>query len=229
MALLVIKPLQTMPRKAYLTFNQNYVFNGQVIGGATNLQRINSDLRWESKTTTNIGLDFGLFQNSITGSIDYFVANAKDLLLEVPIALSAGNTGSEPLDNVGQVQNKGLEIALRYEGKIGEANYQISGNGTFLRNEIIELVADAGNLPIFGINQVIRNAVGGSMASFFTLKSDGIFQNQAEIEAHGVQPDARPGDVRYIDINGDGQINFDDRTVVGNAIPDFEFGLNLKC
>ena len=98
-----------------------------------------------------------------------------------------------------------------------------------MNNEVIALVEEAGNIPVFGAASVIRTAVGDAASSFFVLQTDGIFQNQGEIDAHGVQPGASPGDVRYIDIDGNGIINFDDRTVVGNALPDFEYSLNLSA
>ena len=214
--------------QSVLRYNQNYVLNNQVVPGATNLQLVNPNLRWESKTTTNVGLDAGFFDNRMNFSADYYVADVKDLLLAVPIPLSSGNTGGEPLANVGQVQNRGLELSLSYQNSVNDFSYGISANGTFLKNEVKALVAEAGNLPIFGHGQILRTAVGEPVASFYVLKTAGIFQNQAEIDAWGVQPSARPGDVKYVDTDGSGDINFDDRTVVGKALPDFEYGLNLN-
>lgn len=214
--------------QSVLRYNQNYVLNNQVVPGATNLQLVNPNLRWESKTTTNVGLDAGFFNNSLNLTADYYVADVKDLLLAVPIPLSSGNTGGDPLANVGQVQNRGLELSLSYRNSINDFNYGISANGTFLKNEVKALVEEAGNLPIFGFGQILRTAVGEPVASFYVLETAGIFQDQAEIDAWGVQPDARPGDVKYVDNDGSGDINFDDRTVVGKALPDFEYGLNLN-
>ncbi len=214
--------------QSVLNYNQNYVLNNQVNLGATNLQLVNPNLRWESKTTTNIGLDAGFFDDKLNISADYYVADVKDLLLAVPIPLSSGNTGGDPLANVGQVQNRGLELSLDYQNNIGDFRYGISTNGTFLKNEVKALVEEAGNLPIFGTGQILRTAVGEPVASFYVLETAGIFQNQAEIDAWGVQPNARPGDVKYVDNDGNGIINFDDRAVVGKALPDFEYGLNLN-
>lgn len=211
-----------------LRFNQNYVLNNQVVPGATNLQLVNPNLLWESKTTTNVGLDAGFFDNRLSLTADYYVADVKDLLLAVPIPLSSGNTGGDPLANVGQVQNRGLELSLGYQNSSNDFSYGISANGTFLKNEVKALVEEAGNLPIFGQGQILRTAVGEPVASFYVLETAGIFQDQAEIDAWGVQPDARPGDVKYVDNDGSGVINFDDRTVVGKALPDFEYGLNLN-
>lgn len=214
--------------QSVLRYNQNYVLNDQVVPGATNLQLVNPNLRWESKTTTNIGLDMGFFNNRLSFSADYYVADVEDLLLAVPIPLSSGNTGGDPLANVGQVQNRGLELSLGYQNVVNDFSYGIQANGTFLRNEVKALVAEAGNLPIFGVGQILRTAVGEPVASFYVLETAGIFQNQAEIDAWGVQPNARPGDVKYIDNDGNGTINFEDRTVVGKALPDFEYGINLN-
>ncbi len=214
--------------QSVLRYNQNYVLNNQVVPGATNLQLVNPNLRWESKTTTNVGLDAGFFDNRVSFTADYYVADVKDLLLAVPIPLSSGNTGGDPLANVGQVQNRGLELSLGYQNSVNDLSYGISANGTFLKNEVKALVAEAGNLPIFGQGQILRTAVGEPVASFYVLETAGIFQNQAEIDAWGVQPNARPGDVKYVDNDGSGDINFDDRAVVGKALPDFEYGLNLN-
>ena len=215
--------------QSVLRYNQNYVLNNQVVPGATNLQLVNPDLRWESKTTLNIGLDMGFFDNLLSFTADYYVADVKDLLLAVPIPLTSGNTGGSPLANVGQVQNRGLELSLAYQNSTGGFSYGIGANGTFLRNEVKALVAEAGNLPIFGQGQVLRTAVGEPVASFYVLETAGIFQNQAEVDEWVVQPDARPGDVKYVDNDGSGDINFDDRVVVGKALPDFEFGINLNA
>lgn len=215
--------------QAVVGLNRNYVFNGGVVSGATNIQLVNPNLKWESKTTTNIGLDMELWRGKFTASADYFISNSKNLLLQIPIPLASGNTGGDPLANVGEIENKGLELMLGYRGGKGDFKYNISVNGSFLTNEVIALVEEAGNIPIFGAASVIRTAIGDSASSFFVLQTDGVFQNQGEIDAHGVQPGASPGDVRYIDIDGNGIINFDDRTVVGNALPDFEYSLNLSA
>lgn len=214
--------------QSVLRYNQNYVLNNQVVPGATNLQLVNPNLRWESKTTTNVGLDAGFFDNTLSLTADYYVADVEDLLLAVPIPLSSGNTGGDPLANVGQVQNRGLELSLGYQNSINDFSYGIAANGTFLKNEVKALVAEAGNLPIFGQGQILRTAVGEPVASFYVLETAGVFQDQAEIDAWGVQPNARPGDVKYVDNDGSGDINFDDRTVVGKALPDFEYGINLN-
>ena len=215
--------------QAVIRLNQNYVLNDQVVPGAISTQLVNPNLRWESKTTTDIGLDFELWKGKFYGTADYYISNSKDLLLQVPIPLSSGNTGSNPLANVGEIENKGFELSLGYRVSSGDFKYNIVANGTWMKNEVIALVEEAGNIPIFGTNQVIRTAVGDAASSFFVLETDGIFQNQGEIDAHGVQPDARPGDVIYVDFDDDGDIDFDDRQVVGNALPDFEYSLNLDA
>jgi TonB-linked SusC/RagA family outer membrane protein len=215
--------------QAVVGLNQNYVLNDQVVPGAISIQLVNPDLKWESKTTTNIGLDLELLKGKFTASADYFISNSKNLLLRIPIPLSSGNTGGDPLANVGEIENKGLELSFGYRGSKGDFRYNISANGSFLKNEVIALVEEAGNIPIFGAGQVIRTAIGDAASSFFVLRTDGIFQNQGEIDAHGVQPGASPGDVRYVDFDGNGTINNDDRQVVGNALPDFEYSFNLSA
>ena len=110
---------------------------------------------------------------------------------------------------------------LGYRGGKGDFKYNISANASFLTNEVIALVEEAGNIPIFGAGQVIRTAVGDAASSFYVLKTDGIFQNQGEIDAHGVQPGANPGDVRYIDIDGNGKEEI--YTATKHMSPDSKF------
>ncbi|MES2733730.1 MAG: TonB-dependent receptor [Bacteroidota bacterium] len=210
-----------------IDYNLNYVLGNNVVGGGINRQLVNSDIRWEKKTTTNVGFDLGLLGNRILLSADYFVARTKDLLIEVPIPWTAGNTGADPIDNLASIQNKGIEVALTYQETKGKLKYNITGNITAVRNKVLGLVQASGNQPLYGWQQVVRLAVGEPI-SFYVLKTDGIFQNPTEVD-NSSQKGQSPGDIRFVDTHKDGIINFDDRQNVGTPFPKFEYGLNLSA
>lgn len=196
----------------------------------------NPDLKWETTTQTNIGLDFGFLKDRITGSIDYYIKDTEDLLLDRPIPTTSGFTSV--LQNVGAVENKGIDLTIN---TININRKNISWNTTFilgyLENTVTKLVD---GIP-FDAGFANRIAEGQPLGAFFGHQVEGIFQNQAEIDAAATQPNAEPGDIRFKDIAGgagpdgiiataddlapDGVINDDDRTYLGKAIPDFMGGL----
>lgn len=210
--------------------NLNYVLGGGngIVAGATNRQLQNSNLRWESKITTNVGLDAAFFNNRLQVTAEYFNSLSKDLLLRVPIPISAGNQGDNPFDNLGQIRNRGVELSLTYQDKKGDIRYSVNGQLTSIRNKVLQLVPTNGNQPIFGYGQITRTAVNGGLGEFFVLRQNGIFQTQAEIDAGPKQPNVTPGDVRYVDVNGDGRINNDDRQRAGTPFPTLEYGSNIS-
>lgn len=209
--------------------NLNYVLGGGnvIVPGATNRQLQNSNLRWESKTTTDVGIDASFFNGKLQLTADYFNSLSNNLLLRVPLPITAGNQGDNPFDNIGQIRNRGFELSLTYQDKRGPWRYSVNGQITSIRNKVLQLVPTNGNQPIFGYGQITRTAVGGGLAEFYVLKQNGIFQNQGEIDAGPRQPNVTPGDVLYVDANGDGQINNDDRQVVGTPFPTLEYGSNI--
>jgi TonB-linked SusC/RagA family outer membrane protein len=208
-----------------IDYNQNYVFGNNIALGAINRQLVNPNIQWERKATTNVGLDLGLLENRILLSADYFISRTKDLLLEVPIPLTAGSTGANPIDNLASIQNKGFELALTYQNQEGAFRYSASANLTSIRNKVLGLIPANNNQPIYGNLQMIRLAIDEPI-SFYALKTDGIYQNQAEVDASGIQG-VTPGDLRFVDTNNDKVINLDDRQRVGSPFPTFEYGLNL--
>ena len=209
--------------------NLNYVLGGgdQIVPGAANTQLQNQNLKWESKETTDIGIDASFFNGKLQLTTDYFRSISKNLLLRVPLPISAGNQGANPYDNIGKIQNKGFELSLTWRDKKGDFNYSINGQITSIRNQALVLVPSNGNQPLYGYGQITRTEVGGPLAAFYVLRQNGIFQTQAEIDAGPQQPNVTPGDVRYVDTNGDGRINNDDRQIVGTPYPKFEYGSNI--
>ncbi|CAN5190459.1 TonB-dependent receptor [soil metagenome] len=210
--------------------NLNYVLGGGnvIVPGASNRQLQNSNLKWESKTTTDIGVDATFLNGKIQLQADYFYSLSKNLLLRVPLPITAGNQGDNPYDNLGKIENKGFELSVTYQEKKGNFRYSINGQLTSIKNKVLQLVPSNGNQPLYGYGQITRTAVDGPLAAFYVLKQAGIFQSQAEIDAAAKQPNVTPGDVRYVDTNGDGQINNDDRQIVGTPFPKFEYGANIS-
>ncbi|QJW91010.1 SusC/RagA family TonB-linked outer membrane protein [Spirosoma taeanense] len=210
--------------------NLNYVLGGGnvIVAGAANRQLQNSNLKWESKTTTDVGVDATFLNGKIQLQADYFYSLSKNLLLRVPLPITAGNQGDNPYDNLGKIENKGFELSLTYQDKKGDFRYSLNGQLTSIRNKVLQLVPSNGNQPLYGYGQITRTAVGGSLASFYVLRQNGIFQTQAEIDAGPKQPNVTPGDVRYVDTNGDGTINNDDRQIVGTPFPKLEYGANIS-
>ena len=210
--------------------NLNYVLGGgdQIVAGATNVQLQNANLKWESKETADIGIDASFLNGKLQLTTDVFRSVAKNLLLQVPLPLSAGNSGANPYDNIGKIENKGIELSVTYRDKTtGGLGYSINGQITSIRNTALALVPANGNQPIYGYGQILKTEVGGTLGGFYVLKQNGIFQTKEEIAAGPKQPNVTPGDVRYQDTNGDGQINNDDRVYVGTPYPKLEYGVNL--
>lgn len=211
-----------------------YVFGlGETVNpGAINIQLANPDLHWETKKTTNIGVDAAFLQNKITLSVDYFIANTSDVLTrDLPIPLTTGSAGGNPPVNAASLRNKGLEISATYRENKKPISWDLTLNVTRIRNEVTAL----GNLGA-GRNYIqsgdARTEIGRAIGEWYVLKTDGIFQSQQEIDSYvgktgePIQSWAKPGDLRFVDVDGDGEINIDkDRTYVGSPWPKIEAGL----
>ena len=209
-----------------------YVFNGKVVEGFSPKDGSNPELKWETTTQTNIGLDAAFWNNRLTFNADYFIKNTTDMILRVPVPVYAGY--GAPNVNAGSMSNKGIELSLNYRDQIGDFKYEIGGNFTKIRNRVTSL---GGGAPVNGTEQrgvsLTRTEVGREIATFYGLKTDGIFNNIEELNAYvqdgtPIQPNARLGDVKFVDLNGDGKINADDRTYLGSATPDFTYAFNSR-
>ncbi len=207
----------------------NYLFNGVVATGVAQRNLASSDLRWETSTQTDIGIDIGLFNNQILINADYYVKETEDILVPIPPTPSTGVDNSPTL-NAGSVRNEGFEFAATYRKSSGDFQYSVSGNFATLKNEVLDL---GGGQPIIsgGVNvtRVTRIIEGEPIGHFYGYVMDGLFQNQSEVDAHADQPNARPGDIRFRDLNGDGEINVDDKAYIGDPIPDLTYGLTLDA
>ncbi|AMR42045.1 SusC/RagA family TonB-linked outer membrane protein [Elizabethkingia anophelis] len=196
----------------------------------------NRDLHWEQTAQTNIGADLKLF-NDFTLGFDWFNKKTTDILRYVDLPGYIGVTDS-PAANVGDMSNKGIEIELGYKKTITEDfGISINGNFSYIKNEILRLENGKKFVSLAGfqsMGDVSRLQVGSPYGSFFGLMRNGVFQNQTEINSYvdkngnKIQPDAKPGDFRWVDANGDGKINTDDYTYLGNSLPKFTYGLTVN-
>jgi TonB-linked SusC/RagA family outer membrane protein len=229
--------------------NQNYLFNGAVNAGATQIALANPNIRWQSNRQGDIGLDMGFMQDRVSVTMDYYTSRSDGLLVNAPLPWSLGATGV-PVVNAGSVRNAGFEFGLNNHWLVDRPfTFNTSLNLTTTRNRVLAL--GNGNQPIYDPTGLARTAVGSPIGEFYVLQTGGIFQNAAQVTAHTttlkngtvvvLQPNAKPGDVIFNDLNGDGLINDDDRYNAGNGVPKisggffmdgkyraFDFGLNLR-
>jgi TonB-linked SusC/RagA family outer membrane protein len=219
-----------------LTGGFEYPIGGAVAFGVTANGGSNQDLQWETKEIINVGLDVGLYHDKFTASLEYYQNTSNDLLIYIPAVLSSGiNAGSLPV-NAGSVETKGFELVLGFNDYDGDFTWSANLNLGTSKNEVLSLGARdeiTGSQYKLGGGDVTRTVVGESLFHFYGLVSDGIYQNQDEVDAvftaNPNQVIVKPGDIRFKDLNGDGTINSDDRTIIGNPFPDITYGLNLDA
>tara|TARA_R110002050_G_scaffold149169_1_gene275547 strand:- start:21714 stop:25202 length:3489 start_codon:yes stop_codon:yes gene_type:complete len=219
--------------------HSNYAIDGEqfsVSNGFTLSRNGNPDLKWETTTQTNIGIDLGFLDNRFNITADYFYKKTKDLLLERPLPPIAGGTNQTVWDNVGEMENKGVELLLDYQSKtVGDFSWNASLNISHIKNKLVSLPTDIDFIALpssylHSVNfdqETSRSEVGQPISSFYGYNSLGIFKSQDEIDAHRIQPNAKPGDLKFEDMDEDGNLDEDDRNFIGNPHPDFTLGLNL--
>jgi TonB-linked outer membrane protein, SusC/RagA family len=199
----------------------------------------NPDLRWEKTAQTNIGFDAQLL-TSLNLSFDWFKKRTTGILRPVNIPGYVGVSGL-PVDNVADMDNTGIEVELGYRQRFGDVLFGVNGNFSYIKNEVTYVASDAdfivGDASFQTMGPITRTQVGQSYNSFFGFQTAGIFQNQAEIDAYRnkdgqlIQPDAKPGDFKWVDQNGDGKITNDnlDKTFLGTNLPKYTFGLTVNA
>lgn len=233
-----------IPNNGYVSLlsgEGTYVFDGSLVNGTATGQIANPDLKWEEARKFDVGLDLKLFNNKVSIVTDYFIDTRKDLLIpNIPVSGITGNYApgaSAPTVNAGTVRNSGLEFSVDYKNEFSKNfNMSVGYNVTFLQNEVLEVNNGTGFIEggSFGVGQPSpsRMQVGLPIGYFYGYKTDGVFQSQAEINAHPSQvalgANAAPGDIRFVDVNNDGVINSSDRTNIGNPIPTATMGFNLQ-
>jgi TonB-linked SusC/RagA family outer membrane protein len=217
-----------------------YVINGVLVTGTAIGALPNPSVKWEESEQFDVGLDIKLLQNRIDINADYFIKTTENLLIgNIPVSGILGVSApgaSGPTANAGTVRNKGFEFAIAYRGNISKGlSYSINYNLTTLDNEVLEVNNGSGFVEggVFGVGQPSpsRMEVGLPIGYFYGYETDGIFQTQAEVDAHPSQAalgsEASPGDIRYKNTNDDNVIDSDDRTYIGDPIPDYIMGLNF--
>lgn len=217
-----------------------YVLNGMLVNGRAVGALPNPSIKWEQSEQFDAGFDLKFLGDRLEFTVDYFEKKTNNLLIgNIPVSGIFGIAApgaSGPTVNAGTVKNTGLEFAVGYRGMIGtDFSYGVNFNLTALKNEVLEVNNGTGFVEggSFGVGQPLpaRMEVGYPIGYFYGYQADGIFQTQAEVDAHPSQAalgaEAQPGDIRYVDVNGDGAITSDDRTNIGDPIPATVMGLNL--
>jgi TonB-dependent starch-binding outer membrane protein SusC len=185
----------------------------------------NLDLKWEENRATNIGADLALFNGYLNVIADFYTRKTNNLLFNPSLPATAG-VASTPIVNIGRMQNKGFDLSVGHQGDKWNATLQ----GSHYKNEILEIdgVSNFFYGPVstrFG-NQVI-NKVGQPIGAFYGYVADGMFRDSSDIAAHATQDGAQPGRIKFRDVNGDGKITADDRTIIGSPHPKFTGSLDL--
>ena len=185
----------------------------------------NDNLKWETTTQTNLGVDFGFFRNALYGSFEWYYKKTTDILVNMP-GIAVMGEGSYQYINAGEVVNKGMEFNVGYRGEIGKVSYDVTANIGTYRNKVTKIPETLAANGTFGGNGV-RSVVGHPMWSQVGYVYDGLFKSQAEIDNHATQNGAGLGRIRWKDLNGDGVINEKDQTWIYSPVPDFTWGLNI--
>ncbi len=205
-------------------------------GASTGINWVSpKDLTWEETRTSNIGLDAAFLDHKLTLSADYYLRETRNILLSINMPSSAGLGGS-PTMNAGTIENKGFEFLVNYKNSAGKFNYNVGFNASTVKNKVKAVTV--GNKQEFGgynpqnEGTVTWAKVGYPIGGFWVIKTDGIFQSDAEVQAHTnshgvvIQPNAKAGDIRFEDANDDGAISSDDKQYVGSPFPKLAYGLN---
>lgn len=230
----------TQTYRSLLDGEATYVLDGELVNGVSIGKIPNRKGGWEEARKFDVGVDTKFFNDKVEFIADYFIdKRARLLIVGLPVSgiIGAGGPGGQnPTVNAGDVVNKGFEFSLSYADRIGkDFKFTLNYNATFLKNEVTQIdgaeFVEGGN---FGVGQpaITRMEVGQPLGYFYGYKTDGIFQSQAEVDAHPSQAalgaTAQAGDIRFVDTNGDGVIDLKDRTNIGDPIPDALMGFNMQ-
>ena len=208
------------------TINQSIVtvFGGAIVPGSTQVKLVNAGLVWETKETVNVGFDASFLNQRLTVSAEYYNSKTSDVLAETPIAISTGNQGGSPWKNAASLRNKGFEFTLGWKDQISGFKYSALLNVTTMDNEVLSLGRDGTNRDYIDSGQA-RTEPGRSLAEFYLRKTDGIFKTQEQIDNYvtstgtpimieGKRPQL--GDVKYLDLDDNGEITDADRDYCGS-------------
>lgn len=229
------------PNNQYSLFATNVgassypIDNGGAAEGYYRSRIGNPFAKWEKAITANIGFDGSFLGGKLDIIFDLWQKDTEDLLFQVPITVTTGPYAAAPSVNIGKMQNKGVDLQIINRGNVSRGvTYEVTVNGGFLKNEIVELapgityLSGGDNEPSYRGIRPVRNQVGRPISSFFGFETLGLFNSQAEVDAAPEQAGAAPGRFRFADLNGDGVITPDDRTWLGSPVPKFTGGLNFR-
>ncbi len=225
-----------------LTFSGgNYPFGtteGVLTPGAYQSRLSNPNLKWETSEQSNIGFDARLLGGKVNATFDWYNKTTRDWLIQAPVVATAG--ADAPWINGGKVTNTGIEVMISYSNQIGPLQYTVSANGAHNKNKVTEIPTADGtihgetNALFVNADEFYRAQTGYPIGYFYGLQTNGVFQTQEEVNSYRnsegelIQPNAKAGYLRYVDRDGNGVIDSDDRTMIGNPNPTYTFGLNIQ-
>lgn len=215
-----------------VTGNQNAVFGQteELIYGATLTRLANPFIKWEETVTSNIGFEFGFFNEKLSGELDYYTRKTNDILVGVPIPSYVGSANN-PIINAASVKNSGFDFTLNWRDQKGDFGYNVGIVASTVKNEVLDI--GEGNEAIFGgavgISGYLgsRTIVGESIGHYYGYKTVGVFQNEEDLATIPKRGPEAAGDLIYQDTNGDGVVDNNDRVILGSPIPDLVFGFNM--
>ena len=225
---------------ANVAMGSNYAFGGgssqQVMSGSKPSGTPNKNIKWEESEQTDLGIDLGFFGQALTFTADYFKKTTNGMLKEMSVNSYLGE--SKPWGNVGVMENSGVEFELAYKYHHNDFNFRVAGNISYLKNKLVDLGNGVGYETYDNVHQIgnVSRAENGMPYPFFWgYKTNGIFQNQSEVDSYvnaqgkKLQPNAQAGDVIFVDYNGDGVIDDADKMMIGKGDPDWTYGLSLTA
>ncbi len=220
----------------FLNINPRVVFGSDqsVYTGAYLANLFNPDLRWEARKMTNLGVTSNIFNDRLTLTLEVYNNLSEDALVPVPLPFYLGNLGGNPDVNAASIRNRGLEFSATFRQFERAFKWEINGNITTIQNEVVK-IADTGIGSDYIQIGNSRSQVGNSLAEWYLRETDGIFQSVEEVNAHVnsegqlIQPNAQPGDIRFVDQNDDGEITDEDRTFRGSPWPTLQTGLQFSA
>ncbi|MCD9576935.1 SusC/RagA family TonB-linked outer membrane protein [Flavobacterium soyae] len=210
-----------------------YIIDGQVVDTSYPSSMANKDIKWETVEDVSFGIDFGLWKNKLSGSLEYYQKKTNDMLFLKQFPTYSGFPGYSTMwTNVGSMQSSGIDLLLSYKDKKGDFSYGVDLTFTTVNVEMLSLSSDGEKL--YGSSNRTLTVKGEEPGYFYGYVADGLFQNQTELNSHTdehgtkLQPYAQLGDIRFKDVNGDGKLDEKDRTKIGSPWADYNVGLNFN-
>lgn len=225
---------QNLPSGVYTsTLGQGYyVFGSDIVNITYPASVKNEDIRWETVEDINVGLDLGFFNGKLSGTVEYYMKNTYDMLFEKTYPNYSGYpNGARIWSNVGSMRTSGFDVTLQYKDTFGD--FYISAQAVLTTFDVLVTGLTGDGEPLYGNGERTRTEVGEEPGYFYGYVADGIFQNRTELNSHTnnkgefLQPYAKEGDIRFLDVNGDGVLDANDRTKIGSPWADFTAGFNL--